>query len=66
MSSSQELAQSVSAADVPSAPMQVKGATLTLKLRSDSGYNSDEQCRVSADQWSRIQAILYERGEGAQ
>lgn len=34
-------------------------ATATLKLKADSGYESEETHRVSADQWGRICAILH-------
>ena len=37
-----------------------KDATLTLKLRSDMGYQSDEQHRISPDQWGRICGTLNE------
>lgn len=39
----------------------VKAATITLKLRADSGYMSDEQHRISAEQWGRIVAICNEK-----
>ena len=39
---------------------QKKGATLTLKLRSDMGYKRDEEHRISPDQWGRIRGILNE------
>ena len=36
-------------------------ATMTIKLRADSGFTSDEQHRISASQWGRICEILYEK-----
>lgn len=38
-----------------------KEATLTLKLKADSGYISDQQCRISADQWGEIQKIIEKK-----
>ena len=35
-------------------------ALLTLSLRADSGYESSEKYRVSADQWARILGICAE------
>lgn len=35
-----------------------KDATLVLKLKSDSGYRSEESHRVSPMQWMQIQQIL--------
>lgn len=34
-----------------------KNATLTMKLRAASGYSSNEQHKVSAEQWAEIQYI---------
>ncbi|MEW6022817.1 MAG: hypothetical protein AB1807_11825 [Pseudomonadota bacterium] len=33
-------------------------ATITVKLRADSGYSADQQQRISANQWGQICAIL--------
>lgn len=38
-----------------------KNTTLLLELNADSGYSSDEQHRVSPDQWHRISKILAEK-----
>jgi Zn finger protein HypA/HybF involved in hydrogenase expression len=38
----------------------IKDAKLALKLRAASGYCSDQEHVISADQWQRICAILYE------
>ena len=35
-------------------------ALLTLSLRADSGYESSEKWRISADQWARILGICAE------
>jgi hypothetical protein len=40
-----------------------KEASLTLTLKADSGYECSETCRVSADQWSRINDIINEEDE---
>jgi hypothetical protein len=40
-----------------------KNAKLTLKLRADSGYSCDTQCRVSANQWASICAIIHGHDE---
>ena len=37
-----------------------RNATLSMKLKADSGYESTETHRVSPDQWSRICAIANE------
>lgn len=36
-------------------------ATLTMTLRADSGYESTETHRITADQWGRIHVILNEK-----
>jgi hypothetical protein len=36
-----------------------KTATLSLQLKADSGYTSKETTRISVDQWTKIQEILY-------
>lgn len=41
-------------------PNKVRSATLSLKLKSDTGYESTETCRVSPQQWRQIQAIVNE------
>lgn len=38
-----------------------KDVTLTLSLDADSGCQSSESARVSADQWERILKIVYEK-----
>ncbi len=35
-----------------------KSGTLTLKLKADSGYESDEQHRISTNQWEKIQRVI--------
>ncbi len=35
-------------------------STLNIKLRTDSGYCSDEKHRINIDQWTRICEILNE------
>lgn len=40
--------------------IKVKSATVTAKLRADSGYKSDESHRISPDQWRRIVEIMLE------
>jgi hypothetical protein len=37
-----------------------RNATISLALKADSGYRADETARVSAEQWGRILAIIYE------
>ncbi len=37
-----------------------KTATLKLKLKAKSGYSSDEEHKISPDQWARISFILNE------
>lgn len=39
---------------------QSKDATIIATLKADSGYSSNETHRISADQWSRIVAIMNE------
>ncbi len=39
---------------------QAKDATIIATLKADSGYSSTETYRISADQWSRIVAIMNE------
>jgi hypothetical protein len=34
-----------------------KGAMVSLKLKADSGYSSEEKHRVSANQWAAILAV---------
>lgn len=38
-----------------------KTATLNLHLKADSGYTSKESTRISVDQWTKIQEILYKK-----
>jgi len=40
-----------------------KKATLTMKLRAESGYSSNEQHKVSAEQWAEIQHIVADGQE---
>lgn len=42
-----------------------KNAKLKLKLRADSGYSCDTDCRVSANQWAVICAIVENDAESA-
>lgn len=37
-----------------------RAAMISVKLTADSGYECSQSARVSADQWSRICAILDE------
>lgn len=40
-----------------------KDATLKLRLRADSGYSSDTECRVSPNQWTVICAVVENEAE---
>lgn len=42
-----------------------KNAKLALKLRADSGYSCDTDCRVSANQWAVICAVIENDAEAA-
>lgn len=38
-----------------------KNAVLKLKLKADSGYTSDVESKISAEQWGRIMEIIEEK-----
>jgi hypothetical protein len=42
-----------------------KNAKLKLRLRADSGYCCDYECRVSANQWAAICRIIEQDEEDA-
>lgn len=39
-----------------------KSATIIVRLRADSGFESDTECRISPAQWGQISAVLAENG----
>ena len=39
--------------------MDDKDATVTVRLRADSGYQSDEVHRISPDPWGKIMGVLH-------
>ncbi len=43
-----------------------RDAVVSLKLKAKSGYQTEFKKRISADQWTRINAILEEKEEEVQ